>query len=1191
MPHLDTEDRHMEPTSKKKKRFLGLKIGLGVFFGLWAVLLVALQIVLSTSFLTKMANKYAAEFVDGQVSFGSISASMFKSFPNLNVSIDDFTLTYPHDRFAAYDSTGIAHHLRDAGRASTMDTLASFRNLSVAVNYIAAAKGDLRFPGASLDGARIFAHKLDSTTVNWDMFKFSSDPDDTTSTVLPKIIIRKLALTGNPYVTFDSAQDTLFASLAMDQTIFDGKLDISDPWKSKIGFRIDSLDVEGRLPADTVSFNLNKLLIDEKRDVYQIGIDARARLSTNSFGRFDIPAIIGVDVSFPDKDFNAVSVRNLMADIATLNITGEGDARMQEDSTYVRAELSVNECPVEQTVREYLSNIVPEALKLKTDAAVTLTALCDGWWVPSKNALPELIAEIVIPSSTVSYQGYPYKGKLAADISAETDRYGKLGVVVNEFQADVAGITLNASGSADDVLCGDPLIGLDADARASLDIVNDFLPEGIEATGTLEGNLEGLILLSDMSLYNFSRADLEGYIKSDGIVINDRPDSLYAFIKNADIRLGKAGKDAKLGADLLGLKGSIDSLYATIGKATFFRGRGFTMTAQNAKETLSEEYGKEIHPIVGTVGAAHLAMTGTDSLLVGISSTDNSFKYSNRRDEGKTLPILAFNSRNESISFRQGVNRASLNGAAFNASALMQGARKDGKKKHFLDSLQKVYPGVPRDSLIDRMVRKKSIPYYLSEDDFRKNDIDMQLNETLAKYFQEWAISGKLNIADGNVITPYFPLRNIISNAEGKFTNNQIDLSNMTIMSGESDVSVSGKVSGLKNALTEHGVLNIDLKVLSDKINTNELLAAYTAGTQYVRPASSLAFDESKSDAQYMEEVVNMDMASADTSYSLIVIPANINATLSLEGHEIDYSHLIVDWFESDIKMKERTLQITNTVATSNMGDIYLEGFYSSQTKKDISAAFDLNLVDITADKVITLFPAVDSLIPMLKSFKGMLDCEMAATSQLDTNMNFIPSSINGVLKIGGRDLSIEEDGGLKKLAKVLMFRDKKVGRVDKMSVQGLISNNMLEVFPFVLDIDRYTLAMNGIQNFDQSFKYHVSVLKSPIPFRFGINLTGNFDDWKYKIGKAKYKNVNVPVFTTELRDVQYNLIGSIHDIFERGVMLAMQDNEASISTVDDAKAAVGYDANDDDGDLEDGELESLEQMMNSESEEEESDD
>ena len=101
------------------------------------------------------------------------------------------------------------------------------------------------------------------------------------------------------------------------------------------------------------------------------------------------------------------------------------------------------------------------------------------------------------------------------------------------------------------------------------------------------------------------------------------------------------------------------------------------------------------------------------------------------------------------------------------------------------------------------------------------------------------------------------------------------------------------------------------------------------------------------------------------------------------------------------------------------------------------------------------------------------------------------------------------------------MFKNKKTGSVADMSVSGLISNNRLEIFPFVLKIDRYTLAMSGLQNFDQSFKYHVSVLKSPVPFRFGINIFGNFDKWKFRIGKAQYKSTNVPVFTARAHAMQ----------------------------------------------------------------------
>ena len=128
------------------------------------------------------------------------------------------------------------------------------------------------------------------------------------------------------------------------------------------------------------------------------------------------------------------------------------------------------------------------------------------------------------------------------------------------------------------------------------------------------------------------------------------------------------------------------------------------------------------------------------------------------------------------------------------------------------------------------------------------------------------------------------------------------------------------------------------------------------------------------------------------------------------------------------------------------------------------------------------------------------------------------------------------------------------------MSVSGLISDNKLEIFPFVLKIDRYTLAMSGMQNFDQTFKYHVSVLKSPIPFRFGINIFGNFDNWKYRIGKAKYKSTNVPVFTAQIDTLQMNLVSSIHNIFTKGVDLAVRQNESMKNTIEANKKSMGYD-------------------------------
>ena len=373
----------------------------------------------------------------------------------------------------------------------------------------------------------------------------------------------------------------------------------------------------------------------------------------------------------------------------------------------------------------------------------------------------------------------------------------------------------------------------------------------------------------------------------------------------------------------------------------------------------------------------------------------------------------------------------------------------------------------------------------------------------------------------------------------------------------------------------------------SERINLNELTAAFDAGSKFEAKESDFAMNEEISDEEFISEVT-ADTLRTDTLQSvLFMIPKNIDAKLNINANEINYADLQTSWLASEIAIRNQCLQITNTLATSNMGDIYFEGFYSSPSRENLRAGFDLNMASITADKVVTLFPAVDSLMPMLTAFKGILDCEVAAISDLDTNMNITTSSINGVLKIKGKDLSLDNVGPLKKLAKTLMFKNKQTGMIDDMSVQGLIQNNELQIFPFVMKIDRYLLAASGIQQFDQNFKYHVSVLKSPVPFRFGIDLKGNFGDWGFNVGKAKYKNTNVPVFTKQLNSIQMNLVNSIHEIFTRGVDLAVRQTEEDSKAVEEKKKEIGLDLDAPAEELSNDELLVMEEALSENKEEE----
>uniref|UniRef100_UPI0040269408 hypothetical protein n=1 Tax=Candidatus Cryptobacteroides bacterium TaxID=3085639 RepID=UPI0040269408 len=557
-------------------------------------------------------------------------------------------------------------------------------------------------------------------------------------------------------------------------------------------------------------------------------------------------------------------------------------------------------------------------------------------------------------------------------------------------------------------------------------------------------------------------------------------------------------------------------------------------------------------------------MSGTDSLFAGVIGAENLCQVS-QLARGKIMePQLSLTSNNSRIFAREGVNRYGFRDAKFQASAVMTTFERGQRRNMMLDSLQRVYPGVPRDSLITKFIRSRmagrTVPDYLADADFRKHDVQIPMGEIIAKYMKEWNLNGSMEIKNGIVITPYFPLRNVIEDVRGTVSNDAIHLDNFTLRPGVSDISATGVLSGLRRALMGYGPMQLDLKITSQKMDANELLTAYSAGAKFSPESLSVSNTEDVNDTEYLANVSAAHEAAArDSSYALVVIPANLIANVSLQANEVDYSDLKITWLAADMLMKERCVQLTNTVATSNMGDIYFEGFYSTKTKKDITAGFDLNLADITADKVVQLFPAVDTIMPMLTSFKGMLDCEVAATTDLDTNMNFITSSMNGIMKIGGRNVKLEESEAFRKLAKMLMFKNKKTGSVADMSVSGLISNNRLEIFPFVLKIDRYTLAMSGLQNFDQSFKYHVSVLKSPIPFRFGINIFGNFDKWKFRIGKAQYKSTNVPVFTAQIDAMQMNLVSSIHNIFTKGVELAVKQNRDMKNSIDSNKVSMGF--------------------------------
>ena len=1129
------------------------KIVGGFFIGVIAlvlILLIVFQVLMRPSVLTGVVNRLAADYVEGDVSFQEVRAHFIKSFPFVDLDAKDFAITYPHERYAVYDSiypaAGRRFNLMRMGNArdsSGVDTLVSLRRLHVSLNYMDLLRqSEFQLHRIELEHPRIFAHYFDSTAANWDILPLSSDTTEEKKP-LPPIILREVELTDRPLIVYTNPVDTLHGLFTSRRITLDGKLDTRALEQASGRFRIDSLMVSGRLPADTVSVRLNLLQLDAEKRHVNLQARAAARLATNHYGRLRVPVEVDADVTFPERLDGALeaNIHSLALKLATIGLQGQGRVVKEPEAWDLDVHASIQDCPLGDLIKEYRENI-PALKKIDTDACISLDAGVKGRYGGGET--PAVDARLQVPPATLDYEGLGRKGRLALDAVVTTDDLKVVDAKVKRLFLDFAGARIDASGSARDILGKDPLFVVDGDVKARVDsLTRLFLRErGISGTGRIEGRISGRARLSQLNLAKIGAATVDCNLTGLDLSIDDTPDQLTALLPHVELNLAtranKIDRNIPQGARVLALKASLDTLDVTL-KDMFVRGGDVTLLMQNSAEILKG--GKELTPLMGILKVNNLRMRDQEGLAVGLRGGTERFRITPATDT-RTVPRLSLVSQNERVRVRMGQNVFSLQGVNFDVAAARHQARprNESRREHLLDSLQRVYPGVPRDSLFHKARMQREA--LASRDDFASSDVTISLSSAVREYVRNWDIEGNLDLKSGRLRLPAFPLQTSVSDVRGAFDNDTLDLRNITIKSGLSDLSAQACLTGLRRALVGrgHSLLKLKADVQSQYIDANELLRGYAFYTTYEPPQNAAATTEEEEPAAETVELPDEETAKSQ----LIVLPSNLEVDFSLEASGIRYDSLLVSWAAADVAMRNRTLQVTNALAASNMGDIYFEGFYATRSKEDITAGFDLNMVHITAEKVITLFPAVDTIMPMLTTFAGDLDCELAATTQIDTNMNLVLPSIDGILKISGKDLTLKESKEFTNIAKKLMFKDSEQAHVDNMTVTGIIRNNVLEVYPFVLDVDRYTFAASGLQHLDHPFDYHISVIRSPLLVKFGLNAWGDdFDHINYRLGRARYRNAQVPVFTKQLDTVQYSLVAAIHNIFELGVEKALAEN------------------------------------------------
>lgn len=1070
----------------------------GIIIAVFSVTVLALQLMLNSAWMRgKLDGALSSMLENGELRYSRLH---IKTFPSVAVDLDSLSLTYPHGLFSAYDGAGLRGPLLSEGRGAVEDTLFAADHIGARVRPWALLRGRISVKNVDLRHPRLFLHSYDSTASNLDIFRKSEASVDTVSKpfALPWISLGGLSVSRNPKFVYTSQADTLHARLCFDDMRLKGKVRLP---KNKLAtkvrgleFSLDSLRMNGRLPADTVAVSVNHLLARTPHtNEVELSLDGDALYWMSSLGLLRIPADLQARAAFRKaaESFD-VKLHALDADIAYIPLHAEGLYRLFDDHGFVKGSASIKDCDLGNAFDQYARNFFDEARNIRTDAHLNLEVEAEG--DVSSGKWPAVEASLSVPSGHVSYLPRRIRALLDLAASAKLTPDKHLSASVERLDLSSDGLSVKLDGDALDLLGKDPRIAARADAWALLDSLHKYLPEVLDIRGRGKLDLSANVnaWLREFSDYQFGRSRLDAALSGDRIALSMPSQHLDAFLLSPDIRLSNGSS---------------------------------SMLVNALADSISVQMGDSLHAV--------------------IKDMVNRADVHKKDVDGKMVPYVSLNSTEDRIRIRSGENRVGLRGTDISLEAWQRVRKNRHPHSRRLDSLRRLYPGASRDSLFSILRSRRPI------DEFASKDIRVTLDSSLLALYTRWHPGGLVSVDRVWLRSPSLPLRTRVNSVDIALDDDDAQIASFDLNCGTSDVSITGSAGGIRRFLRGRGALRFDLNLHSGRLNANEILVAMQKASEN-GPVSTET-----------EDYVRDDLADAtfvpDSTMRAFVVPKNLDGSINLVADRVDYSDFDIRPASAEINIRDRVLQLKDVDVSTNLGRIKLDAFYASHSKADIAAGLDMHLSDMSAYDIIHTIPSVNTMMPALKSFEGKLGCDVSLTTQLDTNMNILTPTVNGIVRVAGENLHISNAGSLRKITRLLMFKDKNIGDIDDLYVDAVIEDNKVEVYPFELNVDRYKVALMGTQGFNGSMKYNISVLKSIIPFRFGINIYGNLDKWRFSLGRNKYRNGKVPSFTADLDTVQVNILDVIRNIYDKGVENAMEQMEREQKRLANAKLMGGY--------------------------------
>ena len=1035
-------------------------ISIGSLLGLVLItVLVACWLVLTPARLTSIVRNQAPNFINCEFEIKQADITLFKSFPKLGLRIDDVTLINPM-------------------KGSPSDTLAYINECIVSVDIKKFLKEDkVIIDECRLHGGYVNLFTNKSGQTNLDIFPPSEQDAIEESSELNYSI--DLALLKFDDVSFNYTDLTqgMHADIDGFNMMAKGRMKGST-LTGDVNMSLRSIDYKQATDSLTMAVMLHDMKMGGEAEMIGDNVNADIELSsskmtfesegqTADFASLnfkydgsinDYDAVKGNvelavnDLSFvmdEEKLLNKADIRMispLNATLSTMNVEFGasqfalnnifvdliGKVAMPNDDIVVDLDIKTNTMIVKELIELVPASMREELLAgIDVEGELQITADVDG--VYNEESMPVVNAALTYNKGMVFMpEMLPYPlTNLNTSINADIDLNGKSDIYLNYLNAKMSNSSLSLSGTVKDVM-NKMYCDISLKANADLDELQSFIPEGIVVKGDINFEASGNVNKHQLDNMDLMKSKIRGDMQWNDMEV------VYADSINVE-------------ADILNINFVLPN-------------------------SASEDLSNSLAAI--TISGANLDARVSDMIVAGLRDYNIDAQVSNVLDEDTPMSIYA------DYAFSR-IDASMDDMAVFTNNP--QGTLAMFMKENSADaSYIAVYAG---DSLSFKM--GDEMCFETEKLDF---NVSADYDDDQENLILQWNPHAGVKLDKAVFSMSDMPTPVYIPSIDFQYDTTGIDIKNSSVILGNSDFELQGKLSNVDEFFRKEALLKGTLDFTSNYTDVNQIMELFSGMGDTT---------------QVVEEVVVTD--SVDKEDEPFMVPKGIDITLNTNIKNAVAGEMSLSDIAGGLTVKNGILVLNEMGFTTDAATMMLTAMYKSPRKNHLYLGLNLHLLQIDIAEMIDLIPELDTLVPMLSSFSGKAEFHFAAETYMKSNYDLKVSTLRGATAIRGKDLVILDNKTYKKLGRLLGFKDKEHNKIDNLSVEITAFKNEIDVYPTLITVDKYQAVVGGRHNLDMTFDYKLG-LSNPWPIKWlGIIVKGNPEDMKFRFRFKKNINLEEP--------------------------------------------------------------------------------